>query len=209
MNHLFTTWVEYAGLQVGEIYSLLEVLALTLTSVSGQELSPVPSLQSLGHVMQRGFLRSSSASLKPPWIHGLPWPKDNAEHLLLLPPSWSFLQDALPSHFIFKIVYAANSDFSSRALPQIWVHYSQVSLLNTVVDKRFLSGYSITTIITMFYKPWSTVDTQHLRWSSSRTSQRWCKWKAWWSEYFQAPSVRLGNTSLGLWVSPKETGKQD
>lgn len=154
-------------LQVGEIYSLLEVLTLTLTSVSGQELSPVPWLHSLGHAMQRGSLRSSSASWNltvcmDPW---LPWLMDNAEHLLLLPPSWSFLQDALPSHFIFKTVYTANSDFSSRALPHICIHYSQVSVLNTVVDKRCPFGYSITKTIIVFYKPGSTVVTQHLHWS--------------------------------------------
>lgn len=62
VNQQFPTWLEHAGLQVGEIYSLLEVLTLTLTSLSGQEFSHVPSLQSLGHDMQRGSLRSSSSS---------------------------------------------------------------------------------------------------------------------------------------------------
>lgn len=200
-------------LQVGEIYSLLEVLTLILTSVSGQELSPVPWLRSLGHAMQRGSLRSSSASWNltvcmDPW---LPWPTDNAEHLLLLPPSWSFLQDALPSHFILKTVYAANSDFSSRALPHVCVHYSQVSVLNTVVDKKCLFGYSITKTIIVFYKPWSIVVTQHLLWSI-------IKKKTWHrggvnaklnvqSTFKRRPptSIRFRNTSLGLWGFLKET----
>lgn len=113
-----------------------------------------------------GLTQEQFSLLKPHCVHGSmgcydPRLRQNTCSSCL-PPSWSFLQDALPSHFIFKTVYAANSDFSSRALSHLWVHCSQVSFLNTAVDKRSLSGHSITKTIIIFYKPWSTVVTQHL-----------------------------------------------
>lgn len=121
--------------------------------------------------MQRGWLISSQPPeiLKSAWRHSLLKLKacqNTCFFWLLLDP----FSKMLFSHiFIFKIVYAANLDSSSRALPHLWIHNSQVSFTSTVLENRSLSGHSTTKTVTIFYKSWSIVVIQHLDWYSSRT----------------------------------------